>query len=51
MCVLVNETNNYFPRSTLSPHSCITLYDSIWNSGYVIGGMLSEIIPILLILL
>ena len=48
-CVLVNETYNYFTKSTLSPHFFITLYDSLCNSGSVIEGVLSESILILLI--
>ena len=29
VCVLVNETSTYFPRSMLSTHYLIPLYDSI----------------------
>ena len=49
VCVLVNETSTSFPRIKLSPHSVVPLYNNLWTGGYVIGGMFSEIIPLLLI--
>ena len=47
MCELVNETSTSFPRITLSPHSVIPFYDSLWNSGSNIGGgvILNSISP------
>ena len=46
---LVNETYISFPGRTSFPHYVIPLYDSLWTSGSVIGGMSSESILLLLI--
>ena len=49
VCVLVEEISTFPPSNTLYPHSVITLYDSLWISGSVIGRVLSESLLILLI--